>query len=121
MATARFDTARYVFTSAGTNAVAGQPATEHAGRVAAERGLDIAGHEATTLDTCEAPDTVFGMEQHHLIAVRQRFPELDISRIRLLGHPVAIVDPFGRDLEQYRLAAERIDRALESIDLSGLR
>ncbi len=121
MASTRFDAGHYVFSSAGTRAISGAAPTEEAQIVAAERGLDIAGHEATPLDQCELPDAVIGMEQHHLIAAVERFPRLDVGRIRLLDHPVAIADPLGNGLDAYRAVATRIDRALATIDWSGFR
>jgi protein-tyrosine phosphatase len=121
MARSTFDGARFVFTSAGTYVVAGRPATEHAQAVARERGLDLTGHRAVSLDTCEEPDVVIGMEQHHLVAARRAFPGLDISRFRLLDHPVAIVDPYGCDIDAYVAAADHIERALAELpeDLTG--
>lgn len=115
MARSTFDGDHFVFSSAGTHVVAGYPATEHAQTVARERGLDLTDHRAVSLDTCEEPDVVIGMEQHHLVAARQAFPRLDIARFRLLDHPVAIVDPYGYDLEAYEVAADHIERALAEL------
>lgn len=119
MARARFDTGRYMFSSAGTHAMAGQAPAGSAQAVAAERGLDISSHKAIALDECEPPDVVIGMEQHHLVAARRRFPDLDVRRIRLLDHPVAIADPYGCDLNAYKVVADHIDRAL--VKISELR
>ncbi len=107
--------------SAGTHAVSGSAATARMQSVAAEFSLDLSGHQATPLDAQTEPDVAFGMEQHHLIAIRERFPDLDASRIRLLDHPVAIVDPYGQSLDSYRKAASHIQRAVVSLDAAALR
>ena len=115
MARAIFDDAVRV-SSAGTHAVADAGASSHAVTVAAERGLDLADHRARPLVGCSQPDLVFGMEQHHLVAARRQFPDLDIDRIRLLDHPRGITDPYGRDIDAYRRAADAIERALANLD-----
>ncbi len=107
----------FVFSSAGTHAVAGNAATGNMQVVASEHALDLSIHTATQLSDCAQPHIVYGMEQHHLVAARRRFPDLDVSRIRLLDHPNAIVDPYGLDIGDYRIAANRIVAALESLDL----
>jgi protein arginine phosphatase len=105
------------FTSAGTHAIEGTEATEHTKTLATERGLDLSSHSATLLANCSQPDAVIGMEQHHLVAARHQFPELDVSRIRLLAHPVGITDPYLRSFEVYRAAAQNIDRAFDVLHL----
>ena len=112
----------FVFSSAGTHAVAGNAATQNMQVVASEHALDLTSHTATPLADCTQPHIVYGMEQHHLVAVRRQFPDLDVSKIRLLDHPNAIMDPYGLDIGDYRAAADRIVAVLESLDLrSGLR
>ncbi|MFV1970910.1 MAG: low molecular weight phosphotyrosine protein phosphatase [Acidimicrobiia bacterium] len=107
----------FVFSSAGTHAVAGNAATRNMQVVASERALDLSIHTAMPLADCTQPHIVYGMEQHHLVAARRQFPDLDVSRIRLLDHPNAIVDPYGLDIGDYRIAADRIVETLESLDL----
>ncbi|MFV1999345.1 MAG: low molecular weight phosphatase family protein [Acidimicrobiia bacterium] len=107
------------FTSAGTHATEGTEATEHARTLAAERGLDLSSHRATLLANCSQPDVIIGMEQHHLVAARRTFRDLDVSRIRLLAHPVGIADPYLLDLDAYRSAAEDIDEAFDNLDLDA--
>jgi len=87
--------------------------------MASDHGLDLSQHRAEPLSECELPDLVLGMEQHHLIAARRQFPELDASRIRLLDHPNAVVDPYGLDLETYQGTATQILEALQRIDLES--
>jgi len=105
------------FSSAGTHAVEGAWASEHSRTLAAERGLHLSSHSATLLANCSQPDAIIGMEQHHLVAARHQFPELDVSRIRLLGHPVGIADPYLRSMDVYRTTAEQIGRGLDNLDL----
>lgn len=111
----------YSFSSAGTHAIPGNEATRDMQLVARERGLDLAGHGATLLAACEQPDIVLGMEHHHLVAAKNRFPDLEATRIRLLDHPVAITDPYQSNLDVYQNAAAHIERALKSIDLDSIR
>lgn len=105
------------FTSAGTHAVEGTFASENSRILATERGLDLSSHRATLLANRSQPDVVVGMEQHHLVAARREFPDLNVSNIRLLGHPVGIADPYLRSMDVYRTSADHIDRALDVLDL----
>jgi len=109
----------FVFSSAGTHAIASHPATDTMQEMASDHGLDLSQHRAMPLSDCEVPDLVLGMEQHHLIAARRQFPELDASRIRLLDHPNAVVDPYGLDLETYQRTATQVLEALQRIDLES--
>lgn len=104
-------------TSAGTHAVEGTFASENSRILATERGLDLSSHRATLLANRSQPDVVIGMEQHHLVAARRQFPDLDVSHIRLLGHPVGIADPYLQGMDVYRTSADHIDRALAALDL----
>jgi protein-tyrosine-phosphatase len=116
-ARARFDTERYVFVSAGSMAIPGMAATEAMRQVATERRLDLSQHSAQSLADIEKPDLVLAMEQEHLLAAASMFPKLPPGSIRLLDHPRAISDPYGRDLEIYRATADHIDRALTNLSL----
>jgi protein-tyrosine phosphatase len=109
----------FVFSSAGTHAIASHPATDMMQEMASDHGLDLSQHRAEPLSECEVPDLVLGMEQHHLIAARRQFPGLDASRIRLLDHPNAVVDPYGLDLETYQRTATQVLEALQRIDLES--
>lgn len=109
------------FASAGTHAISGHPATDTMQQVAANVDLDLSHHKATPLSECVPPDLVLGMEQHHLVAARSQFPALDASRIRLLDHPNAVVDPYGMDLDTYMETAAHVMEALRSLDLDSLR
>lgn len=116
-----FGEGAFAFSSAGTHAIAGDPATRNMREAAARHGLDISAHTATPLSRCGHPDIVFGMEQHHLLAAQDQFPDLDVSRIRLLDHPSAIADPYGLGIDDYRSTASHIVTVLESLDAENLR
>ncbi|MDJ0791482.1 MAG: hypothetical protein QNJ71_06270 [Acidimicrobiia bacterium] len=112
----RFTGGDITVSSAGSIAVAGQPATALMREVAGEHGLDLSAHRATPLHRSEQPDYVFGMELEHLVAARQVFPDLDPGRIRLLDHPRDIADPYGRDRTAYRATADQIIDAVSRLD-----
>ena len=103
--------------SAGTYAVVGGHATHHMQEVATERGLDLGGHRARQLEDVPQPDFVYGMEQQHLIEARKAFPNLAPARIRLLAHPLAVPDPYGRGIDVYRSTASQIVDAVAALDI----
>ncbi len=112
MARKMFEDASIVFSSAGTHAIPGDQATEHAQTVARGRSLDLSGHRAKRLDQCDPPDVVIGMTARHLVAAAETYPGLDRHSIRLLDAHDAVADPYGRDLDTYEAAAMQIERAL---------
>jgi protein-tyrosine phosphatase len=107
------DLDRFSVASAGTIATPGLAATDLMQEVGRERGLDLAGHRARRLSDVPQPDWVIGMELHHLVSARSAFPDLPADRIRLLDHPNAVADPYGRSREVYESTADHIDTALE--------
>ena len=115
-AAAHFRGANVRVSSAGTVAVPGQKATPLMLEVAREHGLDLSDHRATLLREASMPDLVFGMEQEHLVAARRAFPDLPPGSIRLLDHPHAIADPYGRDIAEYRATATHIAAAVSRLD-----
>lgn len=114
----RFKSENIRVSSAGSVAVPGEQATFMMREVAMEYGLDVSEHRATPLRGASTPDVVFGMEQEHLLAARRAFPELPPGSIRLLDHPHAIADPYGRDLAEYRASAAQIAAAVSRLDLT---
>ena len=114
-----FDDESVAFSSAGTHAIPDDPATDTMQLMADDFDLDLSEHTATPLSECELPDLVLGMEQHHLVAARNQFPELDASQIRLLDHPNAVIDPYGRDVDIYRGTAAHVMRVLNATDLES--
>ena len=109
------------FASAGIKAIDGSLATSTMQTAATELGIDLGSHRASSLSSHDQPDVVFGMEQHHLAAVRDHFKGLDASQVRLLDDPVAIVDPYGENLATYRATALQIVEALQSLEVDDLR
>ena len=115
--------------SAGLQAVGGQPATEEARLVAAERGLDLRDHRSRPIDAAllAGADWVIGMTRAHAAIFRARYGEHFRGRIGVLGQPGVdlarhehappgeeIPDPFGGDVAAYRAVAEQIERLLTS-------
>ena len=105
--------------SAGTAAWEGQPATEPSLRVAAESGVDLAGHRSrrVTPAMVRAADIVLVMERGHLAAVRAL--GADPERTHMLsewpapGEPaLEISDPFGASSEAYEECWRRIQHHL---------
>ncbi|MGI9666108.1 MAG: hypothetical protein ACR2N2_03265 [Acidimicrobiia bacterium] len=114
-------TTGFSFSSAGTMARPGQPATDHAQEASAAIGVNLAAHRARPLGAVSQPDFVFGMDQTHLIAARSVFPELAKGSIRLLDHPSEVADPYGYDLATYETARDVIVGALDRVDFDSLR
>jgi protein-tyrosine-phosphatase len=95
--------------SAGTAAAEGAPASEGSYLVGLEVGLDLGEHQAQqlTADLVADADVVFGMSRHHV----QRAEELGgRGKSYLLGAYAGrsegdadVPDPFGGDLEEYRM------------------
>ncbi len=104
------------FTSAGTYASVGEPATSTAVEVTAELGVDVSHHRATALDHAMRadPDEVYVMTARHLADVRAWYPEL-ADRVELLDPEGRdILDPYGLDAATYREARDHIIRSLEA-------
>ncbi len=119
--------------SAGTGAVAGQPASDGSRIVAADRGLDLSGHLSRPLTeaTLAGADWVIVMTRDHLAAVQRRFPDL-AARLGLLGVPgrdlrgadpardpavlaaEEVVDPIGGGREAYLRMAAQVERLLDA-------
>jgi protein-tyrosine-phosphatase len=116
MAAELFSNADVVFSSAGTIAQPGDHAAANSVVLAEELGLDLTAHRAKRLTADLSPDLVFGMEQGHLNSARQVFTDLPVGRIRLLDHPSAIADPYGHDLDIYRIAVNHLEKALVKLE-----
>jgi len=109
------------FTSAGTSAWDGAPASDGALLVGLERKLDLNGHRARSLSralVAEA-DVVLGMGTHHveraLVLGGDGKSHLlsDYAADSTGGHSVA--DPFGGDLELYRATADELVPLIDAL------
>jgi len=101
--------------SAGTGAWDGAPASEGAYLIGLEHELDLSAHRARLLtrDMVRNADLIFTMSRHHRARVQELEPE---ARVLLLGEyagrtgPEAEVsDPFGGDLDVYRLTFAELE------------
>jgi protein-tyrosine-phosphatase len=106
--------------SAGTGAYDGSPASEGAYLVALERGLDLSGHRARLLDAdvLGSADLVLTMSRGHL----GRVERLGGARgeAHLLGAwagagDVEVRDPFGGDVEGYRVTLDQLESLLTGV------
>lgn len=117
------------FASAGTSAVAGDPASTGACAVAREWGLDLDAHRCAPLDasTLAGAAWVIGLTLSHAALVNARTTAAWPGAVGLLavpGHdwrrlgPVTgaagldVADPWQQDLDAYRRTAEDIDARL---------
>lgn len=112
------DVPGFVFVSAGTIAMPGQPASLLTVEVAAELGLDLGPHRARDISELGAiePQAVFGMEHHHVAAVLRGFPEWE-GRVHMLDPTnETIADPYGRSIARYREARDHIAASISARD-----
>lgn len=94
------------------------PAAENAVRVMAEKGIDISDHRATqlTADTVEKAELILTMTEGHRKILTTLFPsakEKTHTLSEFAGENGDIADPFGGDIETYRLCAAQIAHLLE--------
>ena len=103
--------------SAGTAAVAGQPASEGAVRVAAVDGFDIGAHRsrALTPELARSADLVFVMSTAHRAAVESMgVPRAQVHVLSEWPEPgepeLPVFDPFGASFEAYEECWRRLRR-----------
>lgn len=109
--------------SAGLMTGPGSPAAEHARRLAAERGLDLATHRANVLtpDLLAMSDLVLGMTGRHVDALRPAMPGAEIHLVTAFlppDHALAgteIPDPFGGSPADYAATWDRLELAIEAL------
>jgi protein-tyrosine phosphatase len=104
--------------SAGTGAYDGAPASEGAYLVALEAGLDLSAHRARLLDRSmvDQADLILAMSGGHLSRVERLG---GAGKAHLLGEysgisgdDLEVRDPYGGDVEGYRLTLEQLHRLL---------
>lgn len=101
--------AEVTVSSAGISAWDGAPASEGAYLVALEHELDLSAHRArlVTRDLLREADLVLTMSRQHRARIQELAPD---TRVHLLGEfagrtgaDAEVADPFGGDLDTYRL------------------
>jgi protein-tyrosine-phosphatase len=109
--------------SAGTHGLDGEPAAPHAIQAAAERGIDITGHRARSLDRemVAGADLILVMEPFHREIVLRALAAGEQDKVRLLAHFDAttdadsIEDPYHQPLKVYRDCIGQIARCVEGV------
>lgn len=109
------------FSSAGSQAWDGSPASDGSLLVGMERGLDLSLHRARMLtkEIVAGSDLILVMGPSHM----DRVKGLDAAaNVHLLGgfansdgHRYAVPDPFGGDLDTYRKTANDLSRELAGL------
>jgi protein-tyrosine-phosphatase len=105
--------------SAGTYALDGRPASEHAVTVMAERGIDLRDHQSRSItgEQMAEADLILVMAQEHLRVLRGTWPQY-AWKIRLLseiaGKRRDVKDPYGGTLEEYRACANTIEGYIDA-------
>ncbi|MFT7517445.1 MAG: protein-tyrosine-phosphatase/tRNA A37 threonylcarbamoyladenosine synthetase subunit TsaC/SUA5/YrdC [Myxococcota bacterium] len=96
--------------SAGTFAIEGQEISENSRLVAAEIGIDLAGHRSQSLATASQSDwdIVLGMSHNHLSALSADTPA---ALFDLSGGEIS--DPFGGDSDCYRDTRQQLKAAAQ--------
>ena len=101
--------------SAGMMASAGAPASANSIAAAAEVGLDLIAHRASSAsaELLEGAGLVYALANSHLDALLHHHPDL-AGRAELLDPDgLDILDPFGADLDVYRATRDAIAAALD--------
>jgi protein-tyrosine-phosphatase len=107
------------FSSAGTHAGEGAPATDEALLVGLERGVDLSSHRSRRLtrDLLADQDLVLVMSESHLGHVKSLLPGAPVEMLAGFGGAEgsrrSIADPFGGDLAVYRDTADELERELK--------
>lgn len=108
--------------SAGTNALQGYPAQDHALDIMARIGIDISGHRARQLtqEMARSADLILAMEMAHLWFIQQwkKIPQ-ETLHLLLEFDPKAkskqVADPYGGPLSGYQRCLETLRPAVAGI------
>jgi protein-tyrosine-phosphatase len=99
--------------SAGTHAWPEAPASDGSLLVAMERGMDLSGHQARVLtpELVAEAHAILTMGSGHLTVVEAMGGEGRAALLGGFGEHTArpIADPFGGDLDQYRVTCAEIE------------
>ena len=107
--------------SAGTSAWDGATASDGALLVGMENGVDLAGHRARQLtpEIVRDVDVILVMGPHHRDRVHALGGEGKtwlLTEYASSGHEErAVSDPFGGDLEVYRVTFEELEREIQKV------
>ena len=102
-------------TSAGTDAMVGQPADQHAVRLMAERGIDISAHRAQQIDQgmCKRAEVILVMDQDQRRYLREQYPTQSGKLFRIGEFTNRdIPDPFTKSWEAFAHALDLIDAGI---------
>jgi protein-tyrosine-phosphatase len=104
--------------SAGTHAIAGEPAAPNAVKAVREVGGSLADHRSQPMDSAlvDWAERILVMEMRHAADIRGRFPASD-EKVQLLGTfggLVEIGDPYGSWIFTYRRRRDEIRNCVES-------
>jgi protein-tyrosine-phosphatase len=104
--------------SAGTHAMAGEPAAPNSVKVCREVGADCSAHasQPVTPELVEWADRILVMEMRHAAHLREKFPRSD-EKVQLLGTfggLVEIEDPYRSWIFTYRRRRDEIRTCVES-------
>ena len=108
--------------SAGTNALQGYPAQDHAIEAMADIGIDISGHRARQLthELAHNADWILTMEMAHLRFVKN-WSHIPSGNLRLLlefapdSQVRQVADPYGGPLAAYQTCLETLKPAVEGV------
>ncbi len=106
-----------IVSSAGTDALTGNPATEYAVIASGENGIDISGHRARMVgeELIRASSIILCMEPYHFEQILEIDESADSKTLNLAEFSGSfkgsnkISDPYGCSLREYRGCFKHID------------
>ncbi len=104
--------------SAGTeNWNVGYGADPRAVKVAKEHGVDIGNHRARQVSEADLLrfDLILAMDRQNLARLKHFAIEESLAKVRLLAGNREVEDPYGGNLEDYRLAFDLIEKSCKEI------
>jgi len=115
VARARFAMDGVRFSSAGTAAWPGAPASREAISTAGEIGIDVGVHRSRQLDAAAIRRAVrvYGLSAEHIAAVMALDPVAGSKTELLDPSGDAVPDPYGRSLDVYRASRDQIVQCVE--------
>ncbi|MFC1560985.1 low molecular weight protein arginine phosphatase [Candidatus Latescibacterota bacterium] len=111
--------------SAGTHAINGYPASEHAIEVLAQHGIDIRFHRSRQLteEIVKDADLILTMEKYHTNIIRQNWPQIYcVYELKKFGHTkeknktdMEIMDPIGMSFDVYMNIFNEIKKEISRV------